>query len=235
LAAQVTALEPNGSWPVWARRYLGVLRARVVGLIAPMRIRPWLGSGIVVLNDRTFIHPAFARQQRRAVAAISPPAAVNQVPGVHAQQCRSIEYGHLTRRIEDWAANGARHGIVYRYPLLDRRVVEFALGIPEEVFYCPSPTRVLMRAAGAGLLPPRLLNRRPKDDTAGLSVVTEVFRQMPARWYDRVIGIDGRSPAEKYLDMPRLAAAVRRGGDLDVRDAAAVAKALALFHVGRLR
>jgi asparagine synthase (glutamine-hydrolysing) len=233
LAARARVLSPDGSWPVLTRRYLGVMRARVIGLIAPMRIRPWLGNGIVVLNERTFIHPAFARQQRRAVAAISAPAAVNQVPGVHAQQRRSIEYGHLTRRLEDWTANGARHRIVYRYPLLDRRIVEFALGIPEETFYRTSQTRVLMRTACADLLPPRLLNRQPKDDAAGLRVVGDTLQQSPSRWYDEVAG--RRSPAEQYLDMPRLAAARQRGQDIEVREAAAMSKALALFHVRRLR
>lgn len=46
----------------------------------------------------------------------------------------SRDIRHLTQPMEHWAANAARYRIVYRYPLLDRRVVEFALGLPPEFF-----------------------------------------------------------------------------------------------------
>lgn len=44
------------------------------------------------------------------------------------------EWGHLTRRIEHWWEAGRRHGVEYRYPLLDLRVVEAAVAIPEHTW-----------------------------------------------------------------------------------------------------
>jgi asparagine synthase (glutamine-hydrolysing) len=64
-----------------------------------------------------------------------------------------LEDGHLSRRMEDWAAEGARHGIEYRYPLLDRRIVEYCLSLPAGAFVHSGFPRFLMRAAICDLLP----------------------------------------------------------------------------------
>lgn len=37
---------------------------------------------------------------------------------------------HVTERVEDWAQTGARHGLAFAFPLLDRRLVEFSLSLP---------------------------------------------------------------------------------------------------------
>lgn len=55
-------------------------------------------------------------------------------PGVHAEQKMLFEDGHLLQRIEYWAASALEKNVEYRYPLLDKRIVEFALGIPEDLF-----------------------------------------------------------------------------------------------------
>ncbi|MEM6479903.1 MAG: asparagine synthase-related protein, partial [Pseudomonadota bacterium] len=45
-----------------------------------------------------------------------------------------LSNGHIAERVEGWAVAGARYGIEYRYPMLDRRVMEFALSIPRPLF-----------------------------------------------------------------------------------------------------
>ena len=49
--------------------------------------------------------------------------------------------------MEGWAASGARRGIEYRYPLLDRRLLELALGLPPGQFRRGRWGRWLMRHA----------------------------------------------------------------------------------------
>ena len=56
-------------------------------------------------------------------------------PGVHQNQAQLWDHGHMACRMEDWHHQGAFFGIEYRFPLLDRRIVEFALGIPEEMIF----------------------------------------------------------------------------------------------------
>ena len=58
-----------------------------------------------------------------------------QVVGVRKMQLAMFHYGHLEERIEAWAQSGIEKKLEYSYPLLDKRIVEFAMGIPEEMFY----------------------------------------------------------------------------------------------------
>ena len=77
---------------------------------------------------RWLIDPAFARRAKPL------PVESFRLIGVRRTQARLLRSGHLCQRIEGWAASGARHGIAYRYPLLDRRLLELALGLPPEQF-----------------------------------------------------------------------------------------------------
>ena len=147
---------------------------------------------------RTFIHPAFARRARPL-----PASRLSRI-SVRRMQLDLLQHGHLADRIEGWAARGARHGIEYRYPLLDRRVLEFALGLPPEQFRRGRWNRLLMRRAVARVLPSEVSWNRSKADPArleslrnavagALPVVRRILEARPAP--------PSRSP---YLDMPRL-------------------------------
>ncbi len=45
-----------------------------------------------------------------------------------------FKLGHLVNRIESWSSSSFADRIEYSYPLLDKRIVEFALGIPPELY-----------------------------------------------------------------------------------------------------
>lgn len=55
--------------------------------------------------------------------------------------------------MQAWAAGGAETHLVYRYPLLDRRIIEFALGMPATAYTQASGGRYLFRRAISDLLP----------------------------------------------------------------------------------
>ncbi len=63
-----------------------------------------------------------------------------------------ITYGHLPTRLESWASGGMRDAIDYRYPLLDKRLIEFSLGVPDEYFERQGHQRFLYRKAVSGWL-----------------------------------------------------------------------------------
>ena len=63
------------------------------------------------------------------------------------------DVGAIQSRLNTWAASGVRHGIEYRYPLLDRRVLEFVYSIPTDMFIRKGQPRWLMREAMDDLLP----------------------------------------------------------------------------------
>ena len=148
---------------------------------------------------RTYIHPAFARRVRLLPPAPSPPAA-----GVRRMQLHLLRARHLGARIDGWAASGARHGIEYRYPLLDRRLLEFALGLPPEQFRRGRWSRWLMRRSLGSVLPAAVQWSRTKQDPVRFRAYHHRFAEALAE--ARAI-LDARStpPSRSpYLDMPRL-------------------------------
>jgi len=71
---------------------------------------------------------------------------------------RSLQLGfiycyYLSDRMEDWYLNGARNGIEYRYPLLDKNIIEYALKIPSKLLIKGEYSRSIIREISDGLLP----------------------------------------------------------------------------------
>ncbi len=76
------------------------------------------------------------------------------VVGVRKNQHVMYKYGHLQNRIESWNLSAFSRKMEYRYPLLDKRIVEFAIGIPEEMFFPEKgKCRHLFKNAVSDLLP----------------------------------------------------------------------------------
>lgn len=72
---------------------------------------------------------------------------------IHSRQIAYIGLGYHQERIESWAMLGERHGIDYVYPFLDKRLVEFALALPEEWYFRRGQSRYLYRQALDDCLP----------------------------------------------------------------------------------
>ena len=82
-------------------------------------------------------------------------------------QIASLRNGHLALRTESWGAHAARLGLQYAYPLLDRRIVEFTLGLPVRLFKGPrGQNRYIFRLALEGILPPEIQWASSKVDSA---------------------------------------------------------------------
>jgi asparagine synthase (glutamine-hydrolysing) len=67
---------------------------------------------------------------------------------------RYINHGHIAMRMETWAAWSAPYGIQYRYPLTDRRLLEFLMSIPPEALYPDGRSRGLALGTLADVIPP---------------------------------------------------------------------------------
>lgn len=148
---------------------------------------------------KSFLHPDLLhRHEKRSRASL-------RVLGVRREQLKRLISGHLAQRMEDWAAHGARVGVEYRYPLLDRRLIEFVLGLPAEQFRRGVRSRGLMRRAMRSVLPPDILELSEKRDPARLRPVRTAFAEdaLPVilpRLHSR-----NEPPARaEYIDMPRL-------------------------------
>ncbi len=85
--------------------------------------------------------------------------------GVHAYQLELLGHGHLVRRMEGWSADASRFGLDYRYPLLDRRLLELCLALPESLSIRDGHLRYAFRAALEGRLPESVRWRGDKADS----------------------------------------------------------------------
>lgn len=110
------------------------------------------------------LQPDFAAQLQRA--PLLPRSSEREVPGVRANQINLLLDGHLAKRMESWASAGREHGVTYRYPLLDRRIVEFCLSVPDDLYFKDGWKRYLFRKTVEDLLPPDVVWNKRKADPA---------------------------------------------------------------------
>ena len=115
-------------------------RATSLALIRPS-LHPWLDTESPV--DRYFQCDSIREQQRLMFGTL----------------------GYHRERLETWAILGRRAGLRYVYPLLDRRIVEWAHALPLTDFRRHGRNRYLYRQALAGGLPPETLQagKRPEQ------------------------------------------------------------------------
>ncbi|MCY4600506.1 MAG: asparagine synthase-related protein [Acidobacteria bacterium] len=144
-----------------------------------------------------FIHPGFARRVRPLPAGPGLPRA-----GVRATQLRLLQSGRHASHMEQWAVSGARHGIEYRYPLLDRRVLEFALGLPPEQYRRGRWSRWLMRRALDPILPSEVCWNPSKRESfeSARGAVAEAMLKVRGMIEER----DELPLRACYLNLPRL-------------------------------
>ncbi len=98
----------------------------------------------------------------------------------------TVGAGHLTHRIKGWATAGRRMGISYAYPLLDWRIVEFAIGLPPQMFFKNGWKRFLFRHALRGILPDDVRWARNKKEPA-LNDYRDRIRDMTIERLPRII------------------------------------------------
>ena len=163
LAAECRAQDA----PAW--RFLASIGLELLHPSLPARLR-WLREGRRNRGRRWLVHPEFARRTK-------PLAASSQrAIGVRSIQLALLRAGHLAGRMEGWVASGAPRGIEYRYPLLDRRLLEFVLGLPAEQFVRGKERRWLMRNTLRTVLPPEVCWHRSKLDPARSDAMYDAIR-----------------------------------------------------------
>ena len=134
--------------------------------------------------------------------AIPEPAM--RFTSVRGAQLALLRAGYIGQRAESWSEAGGRRGVEYRYPLLDRRLLRFALGLPPDMYRRGPWSRWIMRHALRSVLPGEVLWNRRKDEPVGgearyramLEAIPEVRRLLRSR-----SAPPGRS---RYLDLDRL-------------------------------
>jgi hypothetical protein len=112
------------------------------------------------------LEPGLRARLQQAVKLPAPDFQSPRQKGVRVFQQAMLANGHIADRLEGWAAWGARSGIQYLYPLLDRQLVEFSLGLPPGMYVKNGWSRWVFRQAMRDILPPETCWEKNKADPA---------------------------------------------------------------------
>lgn len=96
----------------------------------------------------------------------------------------------------------ADHGLSLRSPAIDRRLVEFCVGLPERLFLRDGQPRWLIRTAMRGLLPPEILDAPRRGRIAG-DLAVRAHAEVP-RLEAALRRLAALPPARDLLDLARM-------------------------------
>jgi asparagine synthase (glutamine-hydrolysing) len=123
------------------------------GIILPLVPRCWykfmprnnnMPDGRPLFVSPEFMDAFKEEQRQETVLGMQPQ------PRIRRHMEAYLDHGHLQARMESWAASAVASRLEYSYPLLDRRVVEFVLGVPCQYFVHDGVGRYLFRKAMTG-------------------------------------------------------------------------------------
>lgn len=81
----------------------------------------------------------------------------------------------ISMRTEEWYILGAKMGIEYRYPLLDKRIIEFMFKVPSKALaHNPKFERIILREISIDLLPEEIRWHTSKNDPIRGEALTEL-------------------------------------------------------------
>lgn len=202
-------LLKRGHW-----RELARITRRTVGIRRPHRTLRFLARHAILpllpdrLYDRfapyyrsdrqpSYIHPAFAA---RFPDAAKVPLSWREIPDPRKTQERLLKKGLIAERMATWAAWSSAYGVLHTYPLTDRRVLEYALGLPPELLYHKGQWRYLFRAALKDVLPPLPPKADPVNEQKRFDCELACWRILA----DEVRAGLWADDDVPWLDMPRL-------------------------------
>lgn len=161
----VPELAFSGQWRRLARELRGrwrdgeparnIVARRILPYLLPetayTRVMKLFGRSIPVMATQSLT--SLLTPEGRNILKGAPPALWNRTADTRENRYRTLTYTHIAETTLHLADCGARHGIAYAFPLLDRRVVEFAFTLPGHLLYRDGVKRYAFRAAMAGILP----------------------------------------------------------------------------------
>jgi asparagine synthase (glutamine-hydrolysing) len=157
LAREVGALKRERGFP--ASR---IFRGEVLSYLLPDPVMAlWRRIAGRKPNLQTLLGRTLSAAASGRLAA-SGDKELSMAPDGRENRWRLMTSPHIAERAEVWAQTGARHGLAFAFPLLDRRVVGFSLSLPSELFLRGGFRRLPFRDAMADVLPASVRLRHQK-------------------------------------------------------------------------
>ena len=193
------------------KKYLGFMR-RTARYLYESR-KPWNG---LLANGLRFsvVQPAFAEEMRQTHAG------KKKYFGVSPE--KNLMSGTLESRTLLAASAGADAGVMYLFPLLDARVLDFALTVPRRLYIDGDTKRVLPQRALSDILPEYLTtfagtSNVEKEDTGRMDFYTEIEEKAYGALTDFYFEHIDRLTFEDYLDFEEMEKTISKEQDPVIR------------------
>ena len=131
-------------------------------------------------NDARYIKKTFRRNDKRAYRDFYSHTSRRQL------HLRLLSCYHLQERCESWSISGYRKGVEYRYPLLDKRIIEYMLKIPSELLCRSDHFRPLLREISEGVVPEEVRWQWHKSDPVYWAFMEELFKESAIMFMEEV-------------------------------------------------
>jgi len=122
-------------------------------------------------------------------------------PTIRAHMIAHWENGHIQNRIDSWAASSFANRIEYVYPLLDKRVIEFAVGMPPNLFVKNGVVRNIFRTAAEGFLPEKILWGNSKYELRRVKRLISSYKKAFKKWR---IDPNNSKLESSYIDLSKV-------------------------------
>ena len=174
----LATLARTGNWRSWNHasreisRKFQISRSSLVGHIARDAFVPdRLIEGyrrVRGTRKRSLLRAEFARRigLEERERAWRPEVPGGTIPPGRELHVESLPSPLLQYMLELTDSTGSAFSIETRYPFLDRRLIEFSLAVPSEQKLADGWTRLILRRAMEGILPPEIQWRVRKSDLA---------------------------------------------------------------------
>ncbi|TDO16653.1 MULTISPECIES: asparagine synthase-related protein [Halomonas] len=146
-------------------------------------------------------HPDFMKQHPDARIDISLTSRNAKDP--RSMQCALLNNGHIAARMSLWSTWAGPLGIQYRYPFMDKRLLEFSLSLPPDMLWQKRRGRIVYRTAMADVLPKRVSKYDVANETKCKKIRFDCWNMLKDH-HDEYVGIDC-----PWLDMKALSRKIR--------------------------
>lgn len=99
-----------------------------------------------------------------------------------------LRFYNVPERCESWYRMGFVKGVKYRYPLLDKRIVEYMLKVPSELLCRNHWFRPFLREIGLGIVPEEIRLNESKNDPVCYAFMVEAIKNAALSVMDEVTG-----------------------------------------------
>ena len=132
-------------------------------------------------------HPDFLAQYPEAARQTS--SIWRDAKDPRSMQCSLLMNGHIATRMSLWSTWAGPLGIQYRYPLMDKRLLEFSLSLPPDMLWQKRRSRIVYRKAMIDALPERASKHDVANETKRKKIRLDCWQELNQQ-YDKFANVD---------------------------------------------